>query len=62
LQVKYPTRFNTKETVIELNYVKIEGFLSHHLDAMRGLPNVSFILLDADFFPPRQQVDARDLS
>jgi late competence protein required for DNA uptake (superfamily II DNA/RNA helicase) len=44
--------FDTKETVIELNGVKIEAFPSHHLDAMRGLPNVSFILLDeADFFP-----------
>jgi late competence protein required for DNA uptake (superfamily II DNA/RNA helicase) len=48
--------FDTKETVIELNDVKIEAFPSHHLDAMRGLPNVSFILLDeADFFPPGQQ-------
>jgi hypothetical protein len=29
---------------------------------MRGLPNVSFILLDeADFFPPGQQQDARDV-
>jgi terminase large subunit-like protein len=55
--------FDTKETVIELNGVKIEAFPSHHLDAMRGLPNVSFILLDeADFFPPRQQQDARDVS
>jgi late competence protein required for DNA uptake (superfamily II DNA/RNA helicase) len=46
------TTFNTKETVIELNGVKIEAFPSHHLDAMRGLPNVSFIFLDeADFFP-----------
>jgi hypothetical protein len=39
------TIFDTKETVIELNGVKIEAFPSHHLDAMRGLPNVSFILL-----------------
>ena len=38
--------FDTKETVFELNGVKIEAFPSHHLDAMRGLPNVSFILLD----------------
>src|SRR3954451_20607745 len=38
------TTFDTKETVIELNGVKIEAFPSHHLDAMRGLPNVSFIL------------------
>jgi late competence protein required for DNA uptake (superfamily II DNA/RNA helicase) len=45
--------FDTNETVIELNGVKIEAFPSHHLDAMRGLPNVSFILLDeADFFLP----------
>jgi hypothetical protein len=59
---KYLT-FDTKETVIELNNVKIEAFPSHHLDAMRGLPNVSFILLDeADFFPPGQQADARDVS
>ena len=55
--------FDTKETVIELNNIKIEAFPSHHLDAMRGLPNVSFILLDeADFFPPGQQQDARDVS
>jgi hypothetical protein len=55
--------FDTKETVVELNNVKIEAFPSHHLDAMRGLPNVSLILLDeADFFPPGQQADARDVS
>jgi hypothetical protein len=55
--------FATKETVIELNNVKIEAFPSHHLDAMRGLPNVCFILLDeSDFFPPGQQQDARDVS
>jgi Terminase RNaseH-like domain len=55
--------FATKETVIELNNVKIEAFPSHHLDAMRGISNVSFILLDeADFFPPREQHDARDVS
>ena len=55
--------FDTKETVIELNGVHIEAYPSHHLDAMRGLPDVSFILLDeADFFPPGQQQDARDVS
>src|ERR671933_17854 len=55
--------FDTKETVIELNNVKIEAFPSHHLDSMRGLPNVSFILLDeVDFFPPGQQADAKDVS
>ncbi|MFL6424145.1 MAG: hypothetical protein ACJ71R_11210 [Nitrososphaeraceae archaeon] len=61
--IKGLTVFDSKETVIELNNVKIEAFPSHHLDALRGLPNVSFILLDeADFFPPGQQQDARDVS
>ena len=55
--------FKTKETVIELNGVHIEAYPSHHLDAMRGLTNVSFIYLDeADFFPIGQQQDARDVS
>ena len=55
--------FDTKETVIELNGVHIEAYPSHHLDAMRGLTNVSFIYLDeADFFPPGEQQDARDVS
>jgi hypothetical protein len=60
----FPTlHFGTKETVVELNGVKIEAYPSHHLDAMRGLTDVSFILLDeADFFPPGQQQDARDVS
>jgi late competence protein required for DNA uptake (superfamily II DNA/RNA helicase) len=34
--------FDTKETVIELNGVKVEAFPSHHLDAMRGLPCLSY--------------------
>jgi hypothetical protein len=59
----FDAKFDTKETVIELNGVHIEAYPSHHLDAMRGLTNVSFIYLDeADFFPPGQQQDARDVS
>ena len=55
--------FSTKETLIEVNGVKIEAYPSHHLDSMRGLTNVSFVFLDeADFFPPGQQQDARDVS
>jgi hypothetical protein len=55
LSVQYSAKeiapaFDTKETVIELNKVKIEAFPSHHLDSMRGLPNVSFILLDITRF------------
>ena len=57
------TSFDTKETVIELNGVHIEAYPSHHLDAMRGLTDVTFIYLDeADFFPTGQQQDARDVS
>ena len=53
--------FDTKETVIELNGVHIEAYPSNHLDAMRGLKDVSFIYLDeADFFRTGEQKDARD--
>jgi hypothetical protein len=56
-------KFEDKETVCTLNGVRIEAFPSHHLDAMRGLTQVSFILLDeADFFPPGQQQQARAVS
>lgn len=59
----FKIQFDSKETVIELNGVHIEAYPSHHLDSMRGLTNVSFIYLDeADFFPPGQQQDARDVS
>ena len=52
-----------KKLSSELNRVHIEAYPSHHLDAMRGICDVSFILLDeADFFPPGQQQDARDVS
>jgi late competence protein required for DNA uptake (superfamily II DNA/RNA helicase) len=55
--------FDTRETVIELNGVHIECLPSHHLDAMRGLKDVSFIYIDeGDFLPPGQQSDARDVS
>jgi len=55
--------FSNKETVLELNGIRIEAFPSHHLDSMRGLANVSFVYLDeADFFPIGQQQDARKVS
>jgi hypothetical protein len=60
---KLNVTFDTKETVLYLNSCRIEAFPSHHLDAMRGLPNVSFIMLDeGDFVPKNQQQDARDVS
>lgn len=55
--------FEDKNTVVTLGSVKVEAFPSHHLDAMRGLPNVKFIFLDeADFFPKGQQQEARTVS
>jgi len=54
--------FDSKETVLELNGVRIESFPSHNLSAMRSLPNVSFILADeADFWPNNQQQEVRDV-
>jgi late competence protein required for DNA uptake (superfamily II DNA/RNA helicase) len=55
--------FDNKETVLELNGVRIEAYPSHRIDFARALENVSFILLDeADFFPIGQQSDARHVS
>jgi hypothetical protein len=54
--------FDSKETVIELNGVHIEAYPSHYLDAMRGLTNVSFSMDEANFVPPGQQKDARNVS
>jgi hypothetical protein len=52
--------FESKETVLELNGVRIEAFPSHHMDTCRGLPNPKFILIDeAAFLPFSQAYDAR---
>jgi hypothetical protein len=61
-QNKLMQTFDTKETVIELNGVHIEAYPSNHLDAARGLKDVSFIFLDeADFFRVGEQQNARDV-
>jgi len=55
--------FDTKETVIELNGVRIVAFPSHNLNTMRGLDRVSFILFDeADFFAKSEQTEARHIA
>jgi len=52
----------TKETLLDLNGIRIEAFPSFHLNAIRGLPNVSFIFVDeADFFPPKEQEQVRHI-
>jgi hypothetical protein len=60
---RFQVQFDTKETVIELNSVHIQAYPSNHLDAMRGLKEVSFIYLDeADFFRIGEQDNARDIA
>ncbi len=55
--------FDTKETVVELNDIKIEVYPSHHLNSMRGIENVSYIFLDeADFWHRNEQDEARAIS
>jgi hypothetical protein len=50
----------TQSTVAIVNGVKVEAFPSHHIDTMRGLTNVKFILSDeTDFYPPFQQKEVR---
>jgi len=45
-------------TEIIINNVTITVFPSNHLDAMRGLPNVSFVFVDeADYFSEREQMN-----
>ena len=48
---KLDVRFDSKETVLELNGCTIEAFPSNHIDAYRALDNPKFILIDeGDFF------------
>jgi hypothetical protein len=50
----------TQSTVAYLNGVRVEAFPSHHVDTMRGLTDVKFILSDeSSYYPPFQQRDVR---
>jgi len=50
----------TQSTVAIVNNVKVEAFPSHHVDTIRGLDNVKFILSDeTDYYPPFQQTEVR---
>jgi len=50
----------TASTVAIVNGVKVEAFPSHHVDTMRGLDNVKFILSDeTDYYPSFQQTEVR---
>jgi hypothetical protein len=49
--------FSDKETVCNLNGVRIEAFPSHHADSARGLSNISAILVDEFSFIPDRETD-----
>ena len=52
----------TASTVAIVNNVRVEAFPSHHVDTMRGLDNVKFIMSDeSDFYPPFQQQEVRSV-
>jgi len=55
--------FDSKETVLELNKVRIEAYPSNHIDSFRSLENPKFILLDeCDFFRKSESEDVRAVS
>jgi hypothetical protein len=54
------TNDRTSSTVTYLNGVRVEAFPSHHVDTMRGLTDVKFILSDeSDMYPTFQQREVR---
>ena len=57
---KLNIHFDSKETVLELNHVRIESYPSNHIDSFRSLENPKFILLDeADFFRKSESEEVR---
>jgi len=53
----------TERTVAQVCEVNIQAFPSHHVNAMRGFTDVSFIFIDeADFFRLNQQQETRDVA
>jgi hypothetical protein len=58
--VKNTANDRISSTVAYLNGVRVEAFPSHHVDTMRGLIDVKFILSDeSSYYPPFQQRDVR---
>jgi hypothetical protein len=55
--------FDSKETVLELNKVRIEAYPSNHIDSFRSLDSCKFILLDeCDFFRKSESELVRSVS
>jgi hypothetical protein len=63
LKSLFPVSLISREKGLYIRDCWIQAYPSHHLDSMRSLINVKFVLLDeADFFPPGQQELARSVS
>ncbi len=55
--------FDSSAEMITINGVKIMAFPSHHLNALRGRPNISLLFVDeADFFPVNMQKEVRTVT
>ena len=52
-----PATFSTKQTIIELNSVRISAIPLDHLDDARGIPNVSFFYSDETAFYSNKKQD-----
>ena len=62
-QDKLDVRFDSKETILELNGCSIEAYPSNHIDSFRSLTNPRFIFIDeGDFMPKFQQEEVRAVS
>lgn len=60
IKAYFPHLDREKEKRVTLNGCIIEAYPSNHIEAMRSLTNVIFILLDeADFFHPGEQKEVR---
>jgi hypothetical protein len=60
VQLSQLSNDRTSSTDTYLNGVRVEAFPSHHVDTMRGLTDVKFVLSDeSSYYPPFQQRDVR---
>ena len=58
---KLKVTFDSKETTVVINNVRIHAIPSHHVSAGRGIPSVSFVFVDeACFIPDGQKQEVLD--
>lgn len=52
---KLKVTFDSKETTVVINNVRIHAIPSHHVSAGRGIPSVSFVFVDEAAFIPHNR-------